>query len=362
MNTIFFRRAAWVVLVVAGAAGGLAYASLRPSPQETPGACHARMHAVGDRAYAAHRERPEEGLAQVPQDAAACGWGYYHAYFEDFFEDHPEPTNVSPVCDRAGAGRSDAPAIRRVCYGSAGSGFVRAALATGAAPSLTKAPGPELQQCSVLADATDSSVCQGGVFGELIYRASLASSTSVSGSRLWQLCAPLEGAARVACYGKAGAALFLAGNYSFRTLAVFAATLPGEKEKRAAFTEGVGVFVIDPSYGLAPEKVLSECLRYTPKAAWCAEGVARGVFDAAVGAPPEREAMSFCSSDTLKARGLDVSCYGEVGALVAEAYTPARADVACRGVPREFRYLCAPRNSISSLISSSTEIGGFAEE
>lgn len=335
-------------LILAGVLA-VAWATVRhASPQlsDTAAACHSAAHLKGERAYVAHESDPLAGLARgASRDAAACGWGYYHAYFEEVFEDRPEPALAATLCAQAAEGREDGPAISRVCFGSAGSGFLRARLPEGWGPALQSArehiAGP-LEACRAIgAPEYGLRACRAGVFGELIYRSVQAATSAPARRDLLALCGPYAGDERMECMRKVGASLFMSGDYSFPALAQFAALVTDPHEREAVFKEGAEVFFLDPSLRMSPEGYLTQCARVVETEEWCAEAGARGAFDASVSLDPERDALRFCGLDAVKERGLDVACYAELAALSATVYDVRRTQTLCAGFPRELRYSCA---------------------
>lgn len=312
----------------------------------TPGGCHAAMHEKGEKAYAANFDTPEAGLVKRPSDAASCGWGYYHAYLEALFEDHPDPLVVAGICDTIAEGEEDAPAVRRVCFGSAGSGFVRALLGESQAPVLSDAYAKTpLVQCASMDEVPEfgRQACVAGVFGELLYR-SVASSTTARppASALLQWCAPYTGDVQVECYRKAGAALFLSEtDYSFVRLAMFAAAVPGLKAQKAFFVEGAEVFLLDPARRLSGEEFLLECSVNAPEKGWCIDALVRGTFDASVAPMPEKDVIAACRSNSITVRGIERQCYEQAFVFFEKIYTHVRLQQLCAATPEAFRYLCA---------------------
>lgn len=90
--------------------------------------CHRHAHRVGDMAYyfdfLTHRDISQ---VEFPKGATACGYGFYHGFFEHMIQDRPDPTLVEEICEYAKEHMVDvAPAIGQTCYHGSGHGFLLA--------------------------------------------------------------------------------------------------------------------------------------------------------------------------------------------------------------------------------------------
>lgn len=137
--------------------------------------CHRHAHRVGDMAYYfGYLATQDLDAVEFPPGATACGYGFYHGFFEHLIQDHPDPAFVTKVCDYMDR-RLDAtaPAIRQTCYHGSGHGFILAGADTlTASSSWTPAAftaGP-LLKCETLPKATDREIseCRQGVYNVLV--------------------------------------------------------------------------------------------------------------------------------------------------------------------------------------------------
>ena len=111
---------------------------------------------------------------EFPMNAKACGYGFYHGFFEHLVQDRPDPEFVVETCDYMTNRLYDvAPAIRQTCFHGAGHGFVLS-LADKLTDSkdwtieaFTKEP---LNHCESLAGAEEGEIseCRQGVFNVLV--------------------------------------------------------------------------------------------------------------------------------------------------------------------------------------------------
>ncbi|MEX0917805.1 MAG: hypothetical protein WDZ93_01480 [Candidatus Paceibacterota bacterium] len=137
--------------------------------------CHRHAHRVGDMAYyfdyLTHRDLDR---TEFPPNATACGYGFYHGFFEHLIQDNPDPAFVSLTCaymdERL---KATAPGMRQTCYHGSGHGFLLARADTLVDPrewTLRDFVDVPLAQCESLPDASpfEISECRQGIYNVIV--------------------------------------------------------------------------------------------------------------------------------------------------------------------------------------------------
>lgn len=137
--------------------------------------CHRHAHNVGDMAYyfdyLNHRDITK---TEFPRNATACGYGFYHGFFEHLIQDNPQVEFVTEICEYAKVELLDvAPAIAQTCYHGSGHGFVLGQVGKLTDErdwnirTFTSAP---LNSCESLPEAKEREIeeCRQGVYNVLV--------------------------------------------------------------------------------------------------------------------------------------------------------------------------------------------------
>ena len=137
--------------------------------------CHRHAHRVGDMSYYFdYLTHKDLARMEFPANANACGYGFYHGFFEHLVQDNPEPEFVTKTCDTLEAQLvATAPAIRQTCYHGSGHGFVLSQadhLLDSADWNIRALIDKPLALCEALPKASDyeRSECRQGVFNVLV--------------------------------------------------------------------------------------------------------------------------------------------------------------------------------------------------
>ncbi len=137
--------------------------------------CHRHAHRIGDMAYYSDYLKTKDiTKMNFPKEAKACGYGFYHGFFEHLIQDTPDVAFVTETCEYLRENIEDvAPAIAQTCYHGSGHGFVFAQTDTLVEESqwsfdaFTEKP---LDQCESLPKATEREIseCRQGVYNVIV--------------------------------------------------------------------------------------------------------------------------------------------------------------------------------------------------
>jgi len=137
--------------------------------------CHRHAHRVGDLSYYFdYFNHKDFSKMDFPRNAVACGYGFYHGFFEHLIQDNPDPEFVTTVCEYMRNNLYEvAPAISQTCYHGSGHGFTlaRADLWISDSQWTTDAFIDEpLKQCESLSDADEYEIseCRQGVYNVIV--------------------------------------------------------------------------------------------------------------------------------------------------------------------------------------------------
>ncbi len=137
--------------------------------------CHRHAHRVGDMAYYSDYLLTQDiTKVNFPKEATACGYGFYHGFFEHLIQDTPDVEFVTATCEYLRANIEDvAPAIAQTCYHGSGHGFVLAqadVLVKESQWSFSNFTEKPLEQCESLPRASEREIseCRQGVYNVIV--------------------------------------------------------------------------------------------------------------------------------------------------------------------------------------------------
>lgn len=145
-------------------------------PQFSTSGCHERTHALGDLAYYGEflNDRPAIDAFPFRNEMKLCGYGFFHGFFEHYFQNAPDPKTAAATCERLRARLGAAmPDIETICFQGVGHGFMQSRADTvkksewGNGPSMIE---PAMRLCDALPATADAlkERCRDGVFFVLI--------------------------------------------------------------------------------------------------------------------------------------------------------------------------------------------------
>lgn len=147
----------------------------RTYPAFANSGCHRHAHRVGDMAYYFdYLEHGDLDKVDFPQSANACGYGFYHGFFEHLIQDRPDPHYVTEVCEYFDERLHEtAPAIQQTCYHGSGHGFTLAKADTLLDPSewtIENFTEDANTLCESLPNASDYEIseCRQGVYNVIV--------------------------------------------------------------------------------------------------------------------------------------------------------------------------------------------------
>ncbi|MBL4644792.1 MAG: hypothetical protein JKX80_02915 [Candidatus Pacebacteria bacterium] len=137
--------------------------------------CHRHAHRIGDMSYyfdyLTHKDFTK---MDFPKGATACGYGFYHGFFEHLVQDNTSVEFVTQMCEYMRNNLGDvAPAISQTCYHGSGHGFLLARAdeltqeSQWSVEAFTQKP---LEQCESLPQASDTEIaeCRQGVYNVIV--------------------------------------------------------------------------------------------------------------------------------------------------------------------------------------------------
>ena len=105
--------------------------SLPILPNSTKG-CHDYAHRVGDIAYfSLYIFNPDSVKFTYPPESMVCDYGFYHGFYEHYFQEHPGLRSIVDTCQALPGGpEAYKRVIRQTCFHGAGHGLVLAQVDT----------------------------------------------------------------------------------------------------------------------------------------------------------------------------------------------------------------------------------------
>ncbi len=244
--------------------------------------CHIYSHRVGDIAYyQLYVFNPNSVTFTYPVESIACDYGFYHGFYEHYFQEHPGLSSIIETCSALPNGPEPyRRVIRQTCFHGAGHGLVLAQIDTltsrdwGNIHAFTDAP---LAACSHLKSLKPDEFarCPLGVFAVIAQSRLLKDygfSFAGPASERFKDCLTFAPAYRNACI----------------------------------FTNSI---VAELSFGVDGTFASCEVLESKDAAVSCVQGIILGLFVHGADEKRVKSGLSFCASAGVAARDATHDCY-----------------------------------------------------
>jgi hypothetical protein len=320
-------------------------------PEFYESGCHQHAHRVGDMAYyELFRGRTALDDMRFPQEVTACGYGFFHGFFEHYVQDNPTGAFVEDTCayfenklsSRMGS-------IRSICYHGAGHGLMLAtAQALGKSawgnPSIYYTPALTICDSFTQASELDRRECRDGVFNVMVDWMALKNyGFSLDENNLFALCRDIKDfEAKRSCFNETAQKLDKPSQFSPVRLhevmqreripqpfeqAVFAIGMAGMLQPLAGSGEGIDEFA-------------SECeLLPGEYRTWCIRSVVGGLYEHGIPQEEYKAPFAFCAK---KQSSEDAStCWDAATKRAVKFYGHDASVRLCETIPEEYRGLCS---------------------
>lgn len=311
--------------------------------------CHRYAHKVGDAAY--YNLMLARGLSlediDFPQSATACGYGFFHGFFEHLVQNDPDVRTVVENCEyvRATYAR-EMRGIGTICYHASGHGFMQKQADAlpeemhGNPALMVERP---LEECEALpTDEMEVEDCREGVFNVLVdWMETGDFGLSFDLGNPLALCSELEEGWQYACFYELGQNLGKITDGSPLKAATFAQSINDAELRKMTF--GVMVAGMMQSKAALDEykDILAECVQIDdmPLYETCVVSSANGMMEH--GSPGEEYAkvLDLCADPALSSRG-GTLCYGALSQRLPRFYEPGKVAHVCGKFPEEYREGC----------------------
>lgn len=272
--------------------------------------CHDYAHRVGDIAYYnLYIFNPDSVTFTYPLESMVCDYGFYHGFYEHFFQEHPEPSYIIDTCSALPSGpEAYQRVIRQTCFHGAGHGLVLA--------QVDELPHKDWGNIHAFADGPLSACAQlTGLRPDEFDRCPLGVFAIIAQWRLLKN------------YG-----FSFSGPASER----FNDCLTFKPEYRNAciFTNSI---VAQLSFGVDGTFLSCEALKDKDAFVSCVHGIVLGLFINGADTERLKSGLSFCASTGVSHRNAVSDCYFMLEwALTAYFPKPQRGDL-CRLFPAYYR-------------------------
>lgn len=315
--------------------------------------CHSHAHRVGDTAYYRYYILGERNIDAMdfPQEATACGYGFFHGFLEHLIQDHPDPEFAMQVCGMLTEKLQETMSnIRTICYHGTGHGYTLAnaeSIPKSEWGNLLRFTEDPVAECGKMDQATESERedCRQGVFNVIVSWMEVKNYGFVYNEQApFKLCDSLPSSMQHACYYEMAQKLNKIAHNDPVELEAIAVTTPTPELANLVFGIGVaGIIqnVIAPSgYGPTLERceLLSSAFFHL-----CVENIIWGLFEH--GAPQQeyKQALMVCSEPALRERGETAFCYENTALRLPRFYADHRITSICQEFPEEFTAVCTEK-------------------
>jgi hypothetical protein len=314
--------------------------------------CHRSSHRMGDLAYY-QLYVPAQDIDGIDfvQETTACGYGFFHGFFEHLIQDRPDPALVVSVCEKLGARLGeDMGAIRITCYHGSGHGFALAGAERippeewGNIARFTTGP---LRLCESLPGVGENEIdeCRQGVFNILVdWMVAGQYGFFYDTEKPFVFCDALpERQHHSACYYETAMKLDSVSGFDARV--IWQIVQEGQPQfARMAFgvgTAGLMQHVVAQEGGY--RTALAQCAelpleQYTQ----CVTNLSNGLFEHGKPQQEYRVALELCA-EPLVAEQVSVRevCYREVARRLPRFYAREHSLAICEEFPADWRGRCA---------------------
>jgi hypothetical protein len=311
--------------------------------------CHQHAHRVGDMAYyELFRGRTSLDDMRFPQEVTACGYGFFHGFFEHYVQDNPDGTFIEDMCaDFEQRLSSRMGSIRSICYHGAGHGLMLATAqelgkSAWGNPSVYFTPALKVCDAFTRASTLDRRECRDGIFNVMVDWMVLGNyGLSFDPDNVFELCRDVKDfEAQRSCYNETAQKLDRVANFSPVRLyeviqeervpkafqqAVFSVGMPGMLQPLAGSGEGVG-------------ELASEChLLKGEYRDWCITSIVGGLYEHGIPQEEYKAAFNFCKEQPSETAPV---CWKAATLRAVKFYGHDGAVRLCKTIPEEYHRFC----------------------
>lgn len=311
--------------------------------------CHRYAHRVGDIAY--YREYLVEqdfDAMDFPQETTACGYGFYHGFFEHLIQDHATSEFISDTCSyfkqRLSANLSD---IGTTCYHGSGHGLSLAQgerTPKGLWGNIHAFADAPLAACAAMPHTTDLEQrdCKEGVFNVIVeWMAQKQYGLDYDLESPFRPCHEFKGEDLGACYAEMSQKLVTFANSKPARMAELLQNAPDSVRMRAFGTGIAGIIQQTIANEDPYRSTLIECATLSDELFnRCVGSTVNGLFEH--GMPQEEYVLplTVCTQAQVIDRGLQPMCYDLIAQRLSRFYEPARVRELCARIPEAYRTSC----------------------
>lgn len=307
-------------------------------PDFADSGCHRHAHRVGDMAYyfdyLTHREL---ALVDFPKGATACGYGFYHGFFEHMVQDRPESEFVEGMCEYAKENLVDvAPAIGQTCYHGSGHGFLLARadeiLAEHQWANIDAFIMKPLEQCEQLQGISEEEMreCREGVYNVFTdWMATGEYGLSLNKNDPYALCKAQRDDRQKDCYAEMSQKLDWFSDYNPQKMVEIIQAVPRQEFQGLMMAVGVaGLVQHNPLE--SQEEILKACVTITDKILRrnCIYGIIGGLAEHSTPGSDYRGALEFCALSLVPDDEVE-GCYKTVLAKLDRFFTRDELNTRC---------------------------------
>ncbi len=299
--------------------------------------CHRHAHRVGDLSYYYdYLDHKDLRKTEFPKNAVACGYGFYHGFFEHLIQDNPDPDFVTETCEYMRENLYEvAPAISQTCYHGSGHGFVLAELDKITESKLwteTQFTSQPLQQCERLAQATLSEIseCRQGVYNVLAdWMADKEYGLSYNADEPFAFCDTQLFEHQYDCYYEMAQKIGIITEFSpLKSLVVAEKALRKDLQQLILDVAIAGLVQHNPKGDQS--EILNEC-RLMPEnfGLVCFKSIVSGLIEHNPINDDFASAFGFCARKDLLIHETE-ACYGILALKLERFYTKNEIEIACQ--------------------------------
>lgn len=280
-------------------------------PDFTTRGCHGEAHKVGDYAYYRQSAQGDLTLSHTVE-SAMCDYGFYHGFFEHYFQNQPSEAQIKETCSQLPQGPDDhLKPLRSMCYLAAGHGLALAQaerVGKERAGTVSEFVDVPIAICDALNDESTpiaSQRCAAGVFAEM---------------------------ARWAVYGNYGFSFATSSRNSFSICDRVGAA---NKKDCVYALANISQMKYEGTEILATCAYIEESSGFLP----CVRGTLFGQFINGTTEASIERALSLCDDPVLKVRGRK-ACFSELSGHIAASSPADTVRRVCDRFPSEYRASC----------------------
>lgn len=317
-------------------------------PDFASSGCHKYAHRMGDLAYYyGYVETQDFDTIDFPPETTACGYGFYHGFFEHLIQDHPTSEFVNETCEYMRERLSKImPQISMTCYHGSGHGLtlaeseIQSKKAWGNMLEFAKRP---VAICEAMPNATmnDKDECKEGVFNIIVEWMSLKQfGFEYDEDHPFRPCDKLGGVYVKPCYFEMSQKLDYFSNYDpVRMIDILSNASPEVKQR--SFETGVAglmqhIIANDEPY----HSVLARCREISDGAYLvCLRSVVNGMFEHGEPRHEYEKVLELCASHILGDSQKD-ACYEYLSIRLRRFFDNDEVRRICALLPKERREFC----------------------